>query len=231
MYDISFRGVKGSSLGVLAERRVDLPAPSYAREDLIIPGRDGIIQGETRLEKLEIPVEFNFMASKPDMWNADFRTIKAWLLGKTGRLELSDDEDYYFKVYYVDITDPERPSRRIGRFTAVFTCEPYMYLKKGEREYTVDQVEFNPYETAHPTYILRGYSEGTVLTVNGFTLEMSVDGTLIIDTDRQQAYDEAGNLRNTSVIGDYASLYLQNGQNQLSVSTGGLTVIPNWRSL
>jgi len=231
MYDINFRGVKGTSLGVYVVKRPSIPAPVYAREDLIIPGRDGIIQGETRIEKLEIPVELNFMASKSDMWNQDFRKAKSWLLGKGGRLEFSDDEDYYLKVYYVDISEVERTSRRLCNFTAVFSCDPYMYLKSGDREYDLADVEYNPYEVAHPTYILRGYSEGTILNVNGFELTMAVDGTLIVDTDRQQAYDENGVLRNTSVIGDYASLYLQSGHNDLSVSTGGLTVIPNWRSL
>ena len=185
--------------------------------------------GSKRLLPIEIPVDFNFKAAK-ERWASQFREVKKWFKG-SGRLEFSDDEDFYFKVIYVNIEDVERPHWNIGTFTAVFVCDPYMYLVKGDREYPVAEIQNNPYEVAHPTYILRGYSEETVLTVNGYEVTMSVDGTLVIDTDLMQAYDAEGNLANTSVIGDYADLYLKEGKNEVLVSSGGMTVIPNWRTL
>lgn len=230
MYEVIYKGIKGTSLGVYAVRRPDMPAPTYAREIIEIPGRDGIMVGSKRLEPIEVPIELNFMSKSADTWGDSWRKAKNWLKG-SGRLEFSDDQDWFLKAYFVNIEDSEREGRRKGMFTAVFTCDPYTYLKTGDREYQLAEVAYNPYELAHPTYILRGYSEGTVLTVNGFEVTLAVDGTLILDTDLMQAYDADGNLLNTSVIGDYADLYLKEGQNELSVSSGGLTVIPNWRTL
>lgn len=228
-YDVVFNSVKGSSLNILPVRRPDIPAPEYEYEEIAIPGRDGIMTGSKRLLPIEIPVEFNFKTD-PNLWMSVFRQAKNWLKG-SGRLEFSDDEDFFFKVYFVRIEDTERTTKRLGKFTAVFVCDPYMYLKTGDREYSLSDVQFNPYEVAHPTYVLRGYSEETILTVNGYQVTLAVDGTLILDTDLMQAYDADGNLLNTSVIGDYADLYLKEGQNELLVSTGGLTCIPNWRTL
>ena len=229
-YDIVYNNVKGSSLNILPVRRPDIPAPEYEHEEIVIPGRDGIMTGSKRLLPIELSVEFNFLSTSPNLWMSDFRAAKNWLKG-SGRLEFSDDEDFFFKVYFVRIEDSVRDSRRKGSFTAVFVCDPYMYLKKGDREYSLAQVQNNPYELAHPTYILRGYSESTILTVNGTAVELSVDGMMVLDTDLMQAYDQDGSLANTSVIGDYADLYLQPGKNELLVSSGGMTVIPNWRTL
>ena len=92
-------------------------------------------------------------------------------------------------------------------------------------------MEFNPYYISHPDYIITG--EGVcVLTVNGKSMRANTGQNLTINTDLMIAYRLDGTMQNTAVTGDYQDMYLKEGDNQISVSSGFvLKVIPNWRSL
>ena len=100
--------------GIFPVRRPDMPAYSKDRETIIIPGSSGIlIRDNCRYEPVEIPIEFNFL-TKADEWNERFRRAKKWLSG-SGELEFSDDTDYFYKVYYVEMGTCEREMKRIGK--------------------------------------------------------------------------------------------------------------------
>ena len=136
-----------------------------------------------------------------------------------------------YKVLYVKITDTERTSRRLGKFTAEFTCDPYSYLVPGQQSYSVDDVLYNPYMISHPIYRISG-TGSCALIVNGNTMQATVNGNITIDTDRMISYNDQMVGQNTAVTGDYEDLYLQEGNNTISVSTGfSLSIIPNWREL
>ena len=82
-----------------------------------------------------------------------------------------------------------------------------------------------------PIYKITGNGPCT-LTVNGKTMTATVTDNISIDTERMITYDSSGNLKNTSVSGNYEDLYLQPGENTVTVSSGfTCTVIPNWRCL
>ena len=81
--------------------------------------------------------------------------------------------------------DTERTSRRLGKFTAEFTCDPYSYLVSGQQSYSVDDVLYNPYMISHPIYRISGTGSCT-LTVNGNTMQATVNGNITIDTDRMK---------------------------------------------
>ena len=71
-----------------------------------------------------------------------------------------------------------------------------------------------------------------MLTVNGKTMKATVGQNLTIDTERMLAYRTDGTLMNTSVTGDYEDLYLQAGENEISITSGfSLKIIPNWRCM
>lgn len=230
-YDILFNNRSCRDFGILPVKRPNVQTPSKEVETIQIPGRSGIlIVDHKRYEPIVLNVEFNF-AAREEQWNKIFRSAKRWLLDGKGRLEFSDDADYFYQVYFVRIEDGERETRRIGRFTASFTCDPYMYLKRGLREYDVKEVAFNPYDTAHPIYKIKG--EGVcVVSVNGKEMRANIGQNLTIDTELMMSYREDRTLQNTVVTGDYENLYLKAGDNTISISKGfGVKVIPNWRSL
>ena len=65
--------------------------------------------------------------------------------------------------------------------------------------------------------------------MNGKEVSANVGQNLLINADLMQAYREDGVLNNTAITGDYEDLYLQEGLNKISVSSGFTAeVIPKW---
>lgn len=230
MYSILFRGNRCEDYGLLIEERPKIPKPTRDVETEEIPGKSGVIvKDRKRYKPIEIPVRFNFAAKEND-WNEKFRRAKRWLNG-SGELSFSDDSDYFYKVYYTDISDAERENRRKGSFETTFVCDPFTYLKCGKREYDAKEVLYNLYSEAHPVYKITG--EGVCyLSVNGREMKANVGQNITIDTERMIAYRTDGVMNNALVSGDYQDLYLIEGENQIGITPGfNLKVIPNWRSL
>jgi predicted phage tail component-like protein len=229
-YDITFKEQRASHHGLLVVRRPDIPIPTKQVETTAIAGRDGVLVSDiSRYEPIEIEVTFNFLTS-PEKWNEHLRMVKAWAQGR-GRLSMSDDETYYYKVLYTKTDIAERTSRKIGTLGVVFVCDPYQYRKDGDIAYTPEQCAFNGYDVCHPAYIIEG--DGTcTLTVNGNSVQVSVDDKVTIDSDLMIAFDADGSVANTSTIGNYEGLYLQPGDNEIQITDSfTLSIIPRWRHI
>ena len=230
MYDIMYNGDTCSKYGIIPVRRPSVPAPEIRVTETEIPGMDGVlIENDNTYAPITIPVEFNFLVPE-DKWMDAYRKAKRWLTG-SGWLMLGDDQEYMYKVYYCRITDTERTSRRLGNFTAEFVCHPYAFVVDGQQEYDASDVKYNPYMVSHPIYIISG-SGACTLTVNGKTMTATVNQQITIDTDRMIAYNAQMVNQSSLLTGDYEDLYLQEGDNTITVSTGfTLKIIPNWRVL
>lgn len=230
MYTIVFNGEDCTRYGIIPVRRPSVPAPEVRIKETEVPGRDGLlVENHGTYAPITIPVAFNFL-DKADRWMSTYRKAKKWLSG-SGWLVLGDDQEYMYKVYYCNITDTERTSRRLGNFTAEFVCYPYAFLVEGAKEYIASAVRYNPYSVSHPVYRITGEGICT-LTVNGNTMTANVGQNLTIDTERMLAYRIDGTMQNTKVTGDYEDLYLLEGDNIISITPGfRLSVIPNWRCL
>ena len=230
MFSVSYNNESCLRYGIIPVRRPSVPAPEEKIEEVEVPGRNGILTISEGLHNtITIPIEFNFM-SIPNHWGDTYRKAKRWLSG-SGEFWFSDDADVYYKVLYCKITDTERTSRRIGSFTAEFTCDPYTYYKSGKEEIEIQPTLYNPGSTCEPTYRITGEGLCT-LTVNGYEFTANVGQEIIIDTNRMISYKNDGQMLNTDVTGDYAKLWLNPGDNSLSVTDGFLAYItPEWRDL
>ena len=63
-------------------------------------------------------------------------------------------------------------------------------------------------------------------------MQATVNGKMTIDTDLMIAYNADGVNQNNLLTGDYEDLYLQEGTNAISLTSGfSVSVIPNWRVL
>lgn len=229
-YDFTFKGETASGHGVYVEKRPDIPAGKEETDFITIAGRDSPIAVRTGERKnIEIALSCGFLENR-EMWSAKAREIRKWINGE-GELSFADSANFFWKVRDVELKEFVRETKKIGKFDVTFTCDPYEYLKDGLREQDVEKVRYNPYDTAHPTYLITGNGTCT-LTVNGKTMKATVGQNLTIDTDRMLAYREDGSIMNTSVNGDYEDLYLQPGENAINITSGfGMKVIPNWRCL
>ena len=231
MYDIMYLDQTAREHGLYIKKRPDIPVPEREYSEYQIPGRDGKLYEDLKtVGDIEINIDFNFMSAEKD-WASVFRAAKQWLLGAKGKLILGDDQDFFYRVKKVSFSDWERTSLRIGNYAVDFICEGYAYLLEGTRENEIGNVQYNPYETCKPIYLITGEGVCT-LTVNRKAMTANVGQNLTINTDLMLAYREDGTLMNTAVSGDYEDLYLQPGENAISVSEGfEVRIIPNWRCL
>lgn len=227
MYNVIFNNRRCLDMGVLVVRRPDIPAPITDVVEYAVPGRDGIIQSRIkRLEPLDFDIEFNFLTRNPNHFGDVFRRCKRWLSG-SGKLTFSDDLEWFYQVYRVEIIDSERTSKRLGNFTASFRCDPYVYSQAGDRWQSIEDCLINNYNICQPLYHVTASGDWT-LTVNGNAFSGS--GETFIDTAEMVAYGADETIKNTTTIGDFEDFYLNEGENEISISGGTLMIKPRWRS-
>lgn len=232
MYEISRNGRKNTNVGVMVANRPSIPAPEYITNEVEIPGRDGKLYEETvNISDITISIPFVFIRD-PQRWQDQFREAKRWLLAKQDdKLILGDDAAFFYKVKHTKINESERKVRESGEFTVDFICEGYQYLLDGEDPKEIKDVLYNPYMICHPTYLITGEGRCTI-KVNGNTMVAEVGQNVKINTDLMLAYRIDGTIKNTSVTGEYENLYLKEGDNTITASSGfDVKIIPNWRCL
>lgn len=213
--------------------RPSIPPPIRRLREVEIEGRDGLLYEDLgTYEDIEISVECNFVSASPESFNEDYRKIKKWLNNiKDNKLKFSDDLGYFYLVNKVAIDTPEKLIRRACKFNILFTCEPYMYLEEGKIQIPLQNNIYNYYELSKPSYIING--EGLItINANGNIIKANIGQKLIIDTNLGLCYRSDGSLNNVAMTGKYKDLYLKEGENIFSFTSGfDIEIIPNWRCL
>lgn len=230
-FQFDFNDEPSAEYGILVETRPDIPTATENVDSVTIAGRESpIIIKNGTYDDITITVECGFKVDDPDKWGIQVRRIRQWLNGP-GTLTFSDNLEAFYKVKLIEIKKFEREGRRYGHFDVDFTCDAFEYVHAGLQEHSVADVLFNPYWTSRPIYNITG-TGNCELTVNGSTMYATVADNVSIDTDKMLSYLKGGSLANTTVTGDYADLYLINGNNTINITDGfTLTVVPNWRYL
>lgn len=207
-----------------------MPAGREKIEYISVAGRDSTLTEKTgEWADIEISIQCGFRENR-NFWNAKAREVRRWLSG-SGNLSFADSTESFWRVKDVELDEITRTIKRFGNFEVTFICDPFEYIKEGRKERELKEAKYNPYDISQPVYKITG--NGTcILTVNGKTMKATVGQNLTIDTERMLAYRTDGTLMNTSVTGDYEDLYLQAGENEISITSGfGLKIIPNWRCM
>ena len=230
MLDIQYNDIRSSSLKAFIKERPSIPAAKRAYREIEVPGVNGTyLQDEGRFESTEIAVPMNYIGPE-DKWSKRWRKIQNWLSGTNGELVFSDNPDYYYRIARVNLSDNEHKGRRIGDFTATFiTKDGLEYLRSGKEKYDLKDLSWNPGEVAFPDYFISGIGVCTI-SVNGNVFEVKLNGSVILDTERRLIYLPDKTIVNNIGKGDFENLYLQPGQNTISVSKGFVVkAIPHWR--
>ena len=202
------------------------PSPVMEYEEIKVPGGKTLYR-EKGYNDIEIPISFKFMSKYS--WDKDYRIIKEWLLSKVNsKLKFSDDLEVFYRVNKVTIDTPERSIKKIGKFNAIFTCEPYVYIDENERE--LSPFLCNNYLISKPVYRILGEGYLT-LNINNNVIKANIGQELIIDTDKGLCYRE-GIVDNVALEGRYEDMYLLEGENTFSWTEGFVIYItPNLRCL
>lgn len=214
-------------------RFLEFPVFDYGQEVIeskSVPGRPGTLTIHTgKYTDTVITNVLEFVSDTIEDFEIKLYEIKRWIM-KSKRITYSDKEDRFFCVKRIEITDLKRKYGVFGNLTVVFTCEAFTYLKCGEYE-VMAGVLYNPYSWTQPIYKITGNGLCT-LTVNGKPVIANVSDNIIIDTEKMISYRSDGISQNTAVSGDYEDIYLHEGANMVSVTSGfECKVIPRWRCL
>lgn len=223
--EIEFKGEVGKQHGVFLYDYPEVAQAKQRYESYVIPGRNGeLIRKENAMGNITISCTFSVIA---DRFADRIRDLKRWLSG-SGKLTLSEAPDYFYNVLLVEHEGIEREVKKYGRFTVAFVCYPYEFRKDGMEEYNISELKYNPYDGCKPIYRIKGNGMCT-LSVNGKTMRANVGQNLNIDTEMMTAYRSDGTIMNTAVTGDYENLWLKNGDNTISLTSGfQLKIVPRW---
>lgn len=231
LFYIVFNGIRDRELGLYVMHRPSIPCPEKNIEEKQILGRDGSITIDYGTYKnIEITVEYNFL-NKIDYINKS-RIIKKWINNiRDNKLKFSDSLDYFYKVKYCKLDVIERVTKKVGKFSLKFVCDPYTYLDMLDPIQILNNITlYNEYDICKPIYFLSG--EGLIkLIVNGKEVTINLGQNCIIDTERRVCYRRDGTLINTSIKGEYEDLFLKEHENTINYK-GNITkleMIPNYR--
>lgn len=220
----------------LGLRFLEFPAFEYGHEiinHIEIPGRAGTLTENTgTYTDTVITNTVEFYCSNTTEYEYKLSEIRKWLMD-TKKLTYSDMEDRYFIVKKVEIEEESRLYNVFGNITVKFTCHPAVFLNDGDSTVTAASgVQlYNPYSVTCPVYYVSGEGVCT-LAVNGKPITANVGQNLTIDTEMMVAYRSDGTMQNTSITGRYKDLYLLEGNNTLTFTSGfSVSVKPRWRIL
>lgn len=227
MYDFQFNRILARDMGLYVIQRPDIPFSEREYVKKYIKGRDGSLTIEGSLKDIEWTFACNYMTDE-DAILEKARQLKAWLQG-SGELIVTDDKSVYYQVKHADIFDFTRPHKRKAQFKVKFTCEPFAYDNvTGHLYVNYKDLGINNGEVSEPDYIIKG-SGTCVITVNSKIFRVTVNGKAEINTNKR-LINQGGTIINNQSRGIFTDLFLQHGENTVTVSSGfELTIKPNWR--
>lgn len=213
---------------------LDFPKFEYGEEimeSIHVLGRAGSLSVRTgRYTDTRITNLIEFKSETLEEFEGKAEEIRKWIR-ESKKISYTDKEDKFFVVKSVEIGDVKRKYGLWGKLTFVFVCEPFAYCESANQAIDCKNIFFNPGIFSQPIYIIKGEGMCT-LTVNGKSVTANVGQNLTIDTERMISYREDGVLQNTAIKGNYEDLYLQEGDNKITVTDGfECKVIPRWRCL
>ena len=124
--------------------------------------------------------------------------------------------------------------RSLAPFEIGFDCKPQRFVKAGENPivFTANGSLFNQYgQTALPFITLYGHGAGRI-TIGDCVVEVkTLDGTLYLDSDTQNAYSNSGN-QNLNIN---APVFPVLGDGEIPIAFSGgierVEIIPRWWEL
>lgn len=230
---IVWAGKSSDDLHVVVERYPSQPRPQQRYEVQTVPGRNGaLLLAENAYQNYTQPYDVYISAERIGLPRAA-RAVAMWLCAPTGyqRLEDSYEPDVFRLAYISNAQEISNILNRFGRATLEFNCKPQRWLKEGEQTVTLTQsgaVLYNPGMEALPLITVYGAGPAT-LTAGGRTVQInSIDGSLTLDSDLQDAYKGIENKNNTISAPEFP--VLPPGESAVAW-TGGIErveVIPRW---
>lgn len=227
-------GIDARSAGIRLQAPIEFSEAVPVVEAQTIPGRNGDLIWETGSYENRTGSAPCFCLQK-DVEKA-ISAAGRFLMVKKGyrRLETSNDPDHYWMAMVKNSPQIAMRLRMLAPFEIGFDCKPQRFVKAGENAvvFTSNGSLFNQYgQIALPFITLYGQGAGT-LTIGDCMVDIkTLDGTLYIDSDTQNAYNNNGN-QNMNINAPVFPV-LADGEIPI-VFSGGIErveIIPRWWEL
>lgn len=227
-------GVDARYFGIRLQRPIEFSEAVPISDAQTIPGRNGDLIWETGSYENRSGSASCFCLQK-DVEKA-ISSAGRFLIGKKGyrRLETSDDPDHYWMARVENSPRIEQRLRLLAPFEIGFDCKPQRFAKNGENSivFTANGSLLNQYgQIALPFITLYGQGEGR-LTIGDCVVDVNaLDGTLCLDSETQNAYNDSGN-QNMNINAPVFPT-LPDGEIQIAFSGGieRIEIVPRWWEL
>lgn len=228
-------GIDARSVGIQLQAPIEFSEAVPIVEAQAIPGRNGDLIFYTGSYENRGASASCFCLQK-DVEKA-VSSAGRFLMGKKGyrRLETSDDPDHYWMARVENSPGIEQRLRTLAPFKIGFDCKPQRFVKDGENTvvFTSNGSLFNQYgQIALPLIKLYGQGYAERLTIGDCVVEVKeLNGTLYLDSDTQNAYDDNGN-QNMNIN---APVFPVLGDGEIPIAFSGgierVEIIPRWWEL
>ena len=227
-------GIDARSVGIRLQKPIEFSEAVPIGEAQTIPGRNGDLIWETGSYENRSGSASCFCLQK-DVERA-ISSAGRFLMGKKGyrRLETSDDPAHYWLARVENSPQIAMRLRTLAPFEIGFDCKPQRFVKSGENaiEFTSNGSLFNQYgQIALPFITLYGQGAGR-LTIGDCVVEVkALNGTLYLDSDTQNAYNDSG-IQNLNINAPVFPT-LPGGETPIAFSGGieRVEIIPRWWEL
>ena len=227
-------GIDARSAGIQLQAPIEFSEAVPVVEAQTIPGRNGDLIWETGSYENRSGSASCFCLQS-DVEKA-ISSAGRFLMGKKGyrRLETSDDPDHYWMARVENSPRIEQRLRTLAPFEIGFDCKPQRFVKSGENPivFTSGGSLFNQYgQIALPFITLYGQGAGR-LTIGDCVVEVkALNGSLYLDSDTQNAYNNNGN-QNLNIN---APAFPVLGDGEIKVAFSGgierVEIVPRWWEL
>ena len=227
-------GIDARSAGIQLQAPIEFSEAVPIVEAQTIPGRNGDLIWETGSYENRGASASCFCLQK-DVEKA-VSSAGRLLMGKKGyrRLETSDDPEHYWMARVGNSPQIAMRLRALAPFDISFDCKPQRFVKSGENAvvFTANSTLYNQYgQIALPFIALYGHGSGR-LTIGDCAVEVkALDGTLYLDSDTQNAYNDNGNQNMNINAPTFPTL--PDGETQIAFSGGieRVEIVPRWWEL
>lgn len=227
-------GIDARSAGIQLQAPIEFSEAVPIVEAQTIPGRNGDLVRYTGSYKNRSGSASCFCLQK-DVEKA-VSSAGRFLMGKKGyrRLETSDDPDHYWMARAENSPQIAMRLRTLAPFEIGFDCKPQRFVKSGENPivFTSSGSLFSQYgQIALPFITLYGQGAGR-LTIGDCVVEVkALNGSLYLDSDTQNAYNNNGN-QNLNIN---APVFPVLGDGEIEVAFSGgierVEIVPRWWEL
>lgn len=225
MFDTLLDNIPSSDFKLAPTFRPDIPTPEQVVETITVDGRHGSLTSLGAFKDITFPIEYNILEEeniKPLL-----RKIRGYFFGKKV-LQFTDD-DVFYKIKSLQITETDNQIEEYGLFTVAFVCDPFQYEKSPNRTITTGTTIINP-GTIESEPLIKIFGTGDIkiiinddsFQITGLTDYISVDCELK-ETHRNKVS------KNKNMVGGYPTF--KPGNNKISF-TGNVTkleVETRWR--